>query len=205
MDNTSNYSNEEIIAGIRSSDKLVLSYIYRTCYPVIERIILNEYRGSVEQAKDVFQDALLTLFTASSSDPPLKITHSFITYLTIICKRRMIDEIRENKKEFLGYDINEFVDDCPSIIDYMQEEDRIRIYEKHFQELGEKCRELLTLFLEGHTVAAITTMLSMSSEQFTKNRRLKCKRSLFKRIYDDPTLKELINGKPWTIREIPKW
>ena len=202
---TSNYSNEELVEGIRCNNKTIISYIYINYYPLIEKIILNQFKGSIEQSKDVFQDALLVIYTASCGNPPLKIQKAFSTFLTTICKRKLIDEFRGTKKEVLGYNVDDFEDEEPSIIDMLNKEDRIRLYEKHFNLLGEKCKELLTLFLEGHSISAITRMLKMSTEQFTKNRKLQCKISLFKRIYEDPTLKELINGKPWNIREIPRW
>lgn len=198
-------TNEEIIDGIRTKDSSVCSYIYKNYYPVIEKIILSQYQGTVAQAKDIFQDALMTVFTAAAGDIPLKIDYSFITFFSTICKRRMIDEIRKSKKLIRENKFDAVENDDPMICDIIIEEDKVRLFEKHFTQLGQKCKELLTLFLEGLSIREITCKLNMSSDQFTKKRRLQCKISLFKKIYEDPSLKELINGKPWTIREIPRW
>jgi len=205
MNHQVNYSNEEIIDGIRCRNEEVINYIYCNYYPEIEHIIINQYNGTIAHAKDVFQDALLTIYTASCADPPLKIQYSFFTYLATICKRRMRDELQCTKKEISVYNYEELEDPDPTINERIYEEERVRLFEKHFNLIGKKCEELLTLFFEEFSIKEITEMLKMSSVQFTKNRRLQCKNMLFKSIYNDPTFKELINGKPWTIREIPRW
>lgn len=205
MNHLASFSNEEIIDGIKCRNEAVLNYIYYNFYPEIEYIILNQYNGTIAHAKDVFQDAMLTIYTASCAEPPLKIQYSFITYLATICKRRMRDELQCTKKEIQVNNYEEVEDSDPTINERIIEEERVRLFEKHFNLLGEKCAELLTLFFEGYSIKEITERLNMSSIQFTKNRRLQCKNILFKSIYHDPTLKELINGKPWTIREIPRW
>ncbi|PKP22533.1 MAG: hypothetical protein CVU05_03515 [Bacteroidetes bacterium HGW-Bacteroidetes-21] len=205
MSRVEEITNDVIIEGIRTKNSSIISYIYKNYYPIIENIILTQYHGSVAQAKDIFQDALLTVYTATTGEVPLKINYTFITFLSTICKRRMIDEIRKSKKETREIEFDCILNDEPNICDLIIEEDKVRLFEKHFTKLGEKCREILSMFLEGLSIKEITCKLNMSSDQFTKKRRLQCKISLFKRIFEDPTLKELINGKPWSIREIPRW
>lgn len=206
MGNKSFYSNEQIIDGIVSNNTSIMDFIYQEYFPVVENIIRNKFYGSKEDAKDIFQDALIVLYRGACSSPPLKIKYSFFTFFATICKRKMIDQIRKNEK-FVHYE-NE--DDLPTesekeILELIHKAEKIKLYKKYFFELGEKCQELIRLFLEDYSIAEITNMLKMSSENFTKKRRTQCKDSLFIKIYEDPQFKELINGKPWTIREIPRW
>lgn len=199
------YSSDGILEGIRNHNKEVLQFIYNNCYPLIKNIIIKHFYGSEDQAKDVFQDALLTIYTGVTTDPPLKIQHNFIAFLTTVCKRRMIDEMRKNKNEIHDLEIDWMEDSDDTINDLIVREEKARLFEKHFYRIGERCRKLLSLFFEGHSIKEITCMLKMSSERFTKLRRFQCKVLLFKSIYKDSKLKELIDGKPWTIREIPRW
>jgi|GEM_PF-644166 len=199
------YTCAEIEDGIRNSNREVLLYIYKKYFPIIRNIIIKEYGGTHEHARDVFQDAMVTVYTGLISNPPLKISSNFLNFLCMVCKRRMIDELRKKSKESREVEVCGISDEGININEYMEKEEKMRLFEKHFHKLGEKCRQLLSLFLNGLSTKEITNKLKMSSEQFTKKRRLQCKISLFKSIFTDSTLRELIDGKPWTIREIPKW
>jgi len=199
------YSDDELILGIKNSNKEILIFIYKNYYPKIEGVLLKQLGCNSECAKDVFQDALISIYTKVCSKQTIKIQYSFLTFLITLCKRRMIDKIRHSTFETNNHDCKDVVDEELDIIEILNKEERFRLFDKHFKQLGEKCRDILTLFLKGHTISEITIALKMSSEMFTKKRRLQCKISLFKSLYTDPELKELINGKPWTIREIPRW
>lgn len=206
MGNKCVYSNAQIIEGIISNNTKIISFIYKEYFPIIENIICNKLYGNKEDAKDVFQDALIALYRGASSKPPLVINNTFFTYFATICKRCMIGKIR--KKVNLVWYENE--DELPyeneiEIIELLNKSERLTLYKKYFKRMGKKCQELITLFLENYSITEITNMLKMSSENFTKKRRTQCKDSLFIRIYEDPQFKELINGKPWNIREIPRW
>jgi RNA polymerase sigma factor (sigma-70 family) len=200
------YSNEQLLEGIKLNDYNILTFIYQYYYPMIEPIIMKRYGVDIDDAKDVFQDALIVIYEGVCSDSPLKINYSFFTFIATICKRNMFNKTR-NKLKMVQYENEEkhpAIDDS-EIFELIEKADRIRIYKKHFNDLGEKCRKLLTLVLKEVSIKEITSFFNFQSENFTKKRRNQCKESLFKKIYNDPQLKELINGKPWTIREIPRW
>jgi len=200
------YSNKKIIDGIRSNNPKILAYIYRNYYPMIETIILNRYKGSVADAKDIFQDSLIVIYERVMLNPPLILKKSFIAFLTTICKRQMIDKLRD-KENIVNF---EKEDDFPpeselEIIELINKAKRIKLYQKHFSEIGEKCQKLLNLALDGYSIREITTILNFSSENYTKKRKTLCKESLFKKIYYDSQFKELLYGKLWNIRKIPRW
>ncbi len=199
-----NLTNEKIIEGFKSNNNEILILIYKNYYPVVERMIVYDYNGRAEDAKDIFQDALLTVYSALCTEPPLIIEFKFFTFLVSICRRRMIDKIRTGRIH-VRLESAKAMESAPDVLRTITHEDRVRLIEKHFKELGEKCREILRMFLKGYSVSEVTLKLNMSNDQVTKNRRLKCKKELFVKIYNDPLLKELIDGKPWNIREIPKW
>lgn len=201
------YSNEQLLDGMRFNDTKVMTYIYQNYYPLIETILINRYKVSVEDAKDVFQESLIAMYEGAISNPPLKIQYSFIAYLTSICKWEMIKKFRNNKLQLVHYE-NENTLTLgiePEILELLEKTERIKIFKTHFNEIGALCQRILKLFIEGLPIEEITTMLNFSSENYTRKRRTICKERLFTKIFSDRKLKELINGKPWTIREIPRW
>jgi RNA polymerase sigma factor (sigma-70 family) len=199
------YSDDEIVAGIRTSDKKVIASIYTDYYPSIEYIIVRRLKGSSEMSQDIFQDALEVIFTTIVSDLSFRFTYSFAAYLRTICVRLFIKKVGKNKAEQHNFNDIPLVDHEPGVLEMLIRDDKVKLFEQHFLELGELCREILTFVLEGYSNKEITKILQLSSDRFTANRRLKCKESLFAKIYSDPKFKELKNGKPGTIREIPEW
>lgn len=200
------YSNEEIIEGIRSNNPKIISFIYEQYFPMMNKMIINNYKGTTTDAKDVFQDSLIIIYEGIMSNSLLLLQNSFIALLTTICKRKMIDRIRRNMKliHYENEDILPF-ESYQEILELADKTERIKLYQKHFNEIGEKCQKLIKLVLDGYSINEITKKLNFINENYTKRRRNQCKESLFKKIYFDSQLKELIYGKPWTIREIPRW
>lgn len=214
MDNKNIYSNEQLIDGIKSHNHKIISFIYQHYFPMIRNIIKKNYKGTVEDAKDVFQDSLIVIYEGVMSEPPLKIQYSFFNFLAILCRRKMIG-ITRKRYITVTYE-NEYEPPIESeiskseileleILELIKKTERIKLYQKHFNEIGEKCQKLIKMVLEGFTIKEITIKLDFINENYTKRRRNQCKESLFKKIYFDSQLKKLINGKPWTIREIPRW
>ncbi|PIP53685.1 MAG: hypothetical protein COX07_09365, partial [Bacteroidetes bacterium CG23_combo_of_CG06-09_8_20_14_all_32_9] len=150
------YSNEQLIDGIRFNNPKILTFIYRHYYPMIENIIINKYKGTTADAKDVFQDSLIVIYEGAISNPPLKIEYSFFTFLATLCKRRMIRKIHRNVN-FVSYESeDELLQDSESeISELINKAERIKLYQKHLNEIGEKCRELIKLVLEGYSIKEI--------------------------------------------------
>ncbi|OFX39951.1 MAG: hypothetical protein A2X08_17930 [Bacteroidetes bacterium GWA2_32_17] len=206
MSNKYKYSNEEIINGIKSNNYEIMTYIYKYYYPKVENFIIRKLRGTSEDAKDYFQEALIVLYEGAISNPPLKIHYSIFTFIISVCMHMF----KRNKKINKGVTFFEFEEELPSdteteISELIVKAERIKLYQLHFNELGEKCQILLKLFLEGYLIPEITKILNFASENFTKKRRNQCKKLFFRKIYFDSKLKELINGKPWNIRKLPRW
>jgi RNA polymerase sigma factor (sigma-70 family) len=206
MSEKNKYTNEQLLEGMKDNNSVILGYIYHYYFPQVEAIIIYEFRGNSDDAKDVFQDALMVVYNGIYSTPPLVIEYSFLTFLTTICKRKMIGKIRKKAKTTHYLDEDDILQPSDTdIIEMINKADRYKLYQKHFNEIGKLCRTLLKLVMEGLSNLEITERMNLSSESYTKKRKTICKDSLFTKIYYDPQLKELINGKPWTIREIPRW
>ena len=199
------YSSDEIIEGIKNNNAETIHFIYRKYYPVIERILLKQFNATKEEIRDSFQEALLCIFNGLNRNPPLKIKYRFIAFIICICKRKLIINYRQTYKEVLKSNFENEPGMELTIDDFLIQKEKIDLFKKHFEKIGEKCRQLLTLFLEGFSIDEIKETLNMSSIQYTKKRRLECKISLFRSLSRDVKLKELIDGKPWSLRSIPRW
>jgi hypothetical protein len=84
-------------------------------------------------------------------------------------------------------------DDCltEDVYEIHEYNERMFLYRSHFNRLSEKCKKILSLFLDGHTVKEITVIMGYGNDQHTKNRRYRCKKSLINSIRTTFGYKEL--------------
>ena len=83
-------TEESILDGIRNHDSRILQYVYDTQYPIIEGYIVHN-QGSRDQAKDVFQEAMIIVYKRVKAGK-LELTCKFGTYVYAICKNIWIQE-----------------------------------------------------------------------------------------------------------------
>jgi len=187
------YSNEEILRGILEHDEKILLNIYNTNYDKIENLVLSN-NGTTDEAADVFQDSLIIVYNKVRNQS-LVLTAHFDTYLYAVAKmvwkallrKKIINVPAENYSEKL---VNE-----EDILSNLMENERHKLVWKYFNKLSADCQKVIQLFNDGKSIREITAIMKYSSEQYTKNRRAKCKDRLIENIMKDPRYNELINHK----------
>ena len=189
------YSDEEILKGIERNDITILEYFYNNSFRSV-RYMVNLNHGSEEDAKDVYQEALVVLFR-KLKESNFVLTSSVVTYLYSISRIIWIREIqRRNARETqLSDSLDEEVYYDPKLVDLIERNDRLRLYRQKFEELSEDCKRILQMFLNNIPTKEITRLMGYRSEQHTKNRRFRCKKSLVLRIRNSSEFKELGNEK----------
>lgn len=184
----STYTAENIIEGIRNHDDEIMRFIYKTNYHVIEHMI-RKNKGKKEDAKDIFQEALIIIFKKIQSKG-LVLTCSFSTYVYAVCEHLWLKVLRERKKipETFG-NFDDFTSD--SGLNKKIERKKLELFEFHFNKLSKDCQKILKLHFSGVPIAEIMKKMGYNSKQHTMDRKYRCKKSLFKRIENDPTFKKI--------------
>ena len=75
-----------------------------------------------------------------------------------------------------------------------EEQERYKLYQKHFQTLHMDCQTILTMFLEKVPLRDIAKKMNIKSEKYLKKRKYQCKEILVKRIQNDANFKRLKDG-----------
>jgi RNA polymerase sigma factor, sigma-70 family len=199
-----NYTDQEILTGIKHQNSEIMMFIYQKNFRSVRHYI-EQNNGSDKDAEDLFQDALILIFHKVRENS-LTLTSSFNTYMFSIIKKNWLKQLDKRKRQ------NTVIDECDNFIleeDGLVEDlfklERKKIINQHFNELSSDCQKIINLFLKGHSITEITKVMGFSSEQHTKNRRFRCKKSLIERILKNPYFKELTNGKFGTDYQIPRW
>jgi RNA polymerase sigma factor (sigma-70 family) len=186
----SDFTKEKIIEGITHGDNEVLKFIYKENFRVIRHLITSNH-GNESDAKDVFQETIVILYRKIRENNT-EITSSLNTYIYAIARVIWLKELTRRKKNSEIYDTEDnFISKIPNIIDLIEKNERLRLYRGKFEELSEDCKKVIRMFLSKVSVKDITHIMGYSSEQHTKNRHYRCKKSLISRIKGSNKYKEL--------------
>lgn len=186
------YSDEEILNGVRLRSAVVLEFVYEECYPLIKNLVLKN-SGEHEDVQDVFQDAMVILFK-KVKDKELTLQCTFKTYLFSICHHLWLQRLEKRKKETLVF---KSVSNTAELKEeelieiYDDEEEKFRIYQKHFLSLDAECQKLLGLFLKKSSIREIADLIGYKTEEYAKVKKYRCKEELKRRIVNDPEYKNL--------------
>jgi len=141
----------------------------------------KRYGLNEDELKDIYQEAFLAIRKHALNGRLLDVRSSFKTYLFGIGKHKILDIIKTKKnqvsfeelyKNFVGEEellVTEAVNLSP-------QQTKLRTY---FKKLGEKCKEVLTLFYyRGLTIAEIVEHAGYSNANVVKAHKSRCMKSL---------------------------
>jgi len=185
-------TDKALIQGIRNHESPVLQHIYDTYYPIIEGYIVHN-QGSRDQARDIFQEAMIVVYNKVRSGQ-LELTCKFGTYLYAICKKMWIQERKKylQRNEKLRQQAMMVRDPGPAD-DPLLQNHLNHLFNKHFGDLSDDCQKILSMYFNNFSVEDIRTAMNYRNLHHTADRKYRCKKSLVKRIVNDPLFKRLKN------------
>ncbi|MBN1414213.1 MAG: sigma-70 family RNA polymerase sigma factor [Bacteroidales bacterium] len=183
-----NYTNEEIIIGIRNRDSATLQYIYKTFYPIIREFVVRNH-GKADDAKDVFQEALVVIFRKTQEED-INLHSSFTNYIYTVSRFIWLKMLK--RRRLFSTKVIEIIRpmeiESNDIRDIEISMER-KVYQYYFSKLGKDCREILTLFYHEMSFREIAIKLGKSSEEYVRKRKHACKEQLIKMIKSDPDVR----------------
>lgn len=184
------YTVEAILKGLRTSDSEVLNFVYKKYFPEIRFFVIKN-SGSDEDAQDVFQEAIIIIYK-KLRDGVLDLSCSFKTYLYSVCRIVWLKQLEKRKIKKDGFSDNQvFVDLQEGVDEMAEEQERFKLYQKHFQTLHIDCQQIMKMFLDKVPLKEIASRMNIKSEKYLKKRKFQCKEILIKRIQNDPNFKKL--------------
>lgn len=182
------YSDLEIVDGIHQKSTTVVEYIYNEYFTMIRSLILKNH-GNEQDAKDVFQEALVIIFR-KALNKELELKSSFKTYLYSICWYLWIKELEKRNKDIERMAEYMHFENIPDgLIDEYEMHDKFRIYQENFKKLKKDCQKILSLFMKKVPMKEIAQKLGYKSVQYVKNRKKVCKDYLIETIKKDKRYK----------------
>lgn len=162
--------DRDILEKMSRGDESALDYLYRKHYRMMIGAIIKN-NGTEEEAKDVYQDALIVLWQKAVSHQ-LVLTAKISTYLYSVCLNLWRKEL--DRKSRLVYEEKEtgsgFEDDS---------QEKNTIVHQCIAQLGETCKKLLTYYyFDDMSMQDIAGKLGFANIDTVKTKKYKCKKRL---------------------------
>ncbi len=188
-----NYTNEELLQGILRNDNLVLQHIYKNFFYKIN-FFVKKNSGDDDDSNDVFQEAIIIIYRKLKAND-LVLDCSFETYLYSVCRFVWLKQLEKRKTEREKIkDNHEFNVDIydNSFEKTVELNEKYRLYQKHFKNLGKDCQKILQLFFDKVPLRQIAQIMGYQSDKYAKKRKYKCKEYLVKSIKQDIEYKKIL-------------
>lgn len=186
-----NLTDQELLEQIRTktNPNQAISQLYEQHYGVLENYIIRN-SGNQDDAADLIQEVML-VFVKLVTQGKFRGEASIKSFLYSICKNLWISELRKRKSMSARNEQYEMEKDEMDldITEEISRNENLRFVMDLFEKLGEKCKQVLTLFyFEELPMKEICEKLEFSSEQVLRNKKYKCLQNLTDQVKSSPSL-----------------
>ena len=171
-------SDKDYIAGLIHQDDKVLRAIYQNFAGRVSNYILQK-GGSPEDAKDIFQDALMVILEKVQS-PDFQLSSSFYTFLFSVNKMLWYNKSRKKSRSTVSIPEDNTLRDEQDIEQQLLDREMDTIYRQNFSKLGLICQQLLRLFFAKKDMTTIANQLNLKNEHTARTRKYRCREQLKK-------------------------
>ena len=184
-----NFTDQEQVEMILTKNRqnMAITLLYRQYYGVLENYILQN-SGSSDDAADIIQEVML-IFVQMISEGKFRAESSIKSFLYSICRNLWITELRKRKSSAARQEkYEESTEKVDSdVSESIAKTESLKYIMGLFQELGNKCKQILQLFYyEELPMKEICEKLDFSSEQVLRNKKYKCLKSLIEKTQASP-------------------
>lgn len=167
-------TDPEFIAGIKREDTKIESRFYSLHYPMVEKMILQN-NGSPEDAKDIYQEAIVTVFFKIKKGKLDQKTASLKTFVYSVARKKWLYHLRKNRKmtmTALTDSYHELVEDTDS--KFLEEEKHQKVA-RALEMINELCVKIIKAFYyEKMSMKRMAAKFGYKDENSMKKRKSLC-------------------------------
>ncbi len=183
------YTDNEIIECLRNRQSYVVRYLSDRYMPMI-RLMVFRMGGTLEDAKDIFQDGLIIMLEKIDNGD-FVLTCKFRTFLYVVCEN-LWKSVLDRRKASVHYFSRRTEDETDN--DFTEIQDN-RLYEEIFYEvfdaLDPACQNILKLYWEELTPDQIADKLGVTNG-YVRKKKSEAQAQLISRIKQHPGYKEIM-------------
>jgi RNA polymerase sigma factor (sigma-70 family) len=181
------HADHKYIVALQNNDSVLIEEIYSRYSKRITQMVLTN-NGTETDAADLFQNVLIELHRKAINQQ-FTLTCPFDAFLYMVCHNRWLNELdkRKGKRVTLtgeeGFNVSEDVFENYETL-HVQEK-RKSLVEEKLAELGEGCRELLSLSWSGKPLQEVAATLNFTYA-YVRKRKTECMSKLIRLVKDAP-------------------
>ena len=164
----------ELLKGLALGDKKAVETIYKDNFNMVQSLVINN-NGSAQEAKDVFQEAMIVLLEKARSGN-FELNCQIKTYVYSVCRRIWLKKLQQQSR-YSG-DIGNIDETVPvedDIGDHDKRNAEFEMMDKAIGSLGEPCKSLLEAFyLQKRNMQEIATSFGYTNADNAKTQKYKC-------------------------------
>ena len=195
-------TDKELTNAILKSDKeedKALSFIYNHKeYRQGAQKVFNSFKNiKIKTWLDIFHDSIIQLIK-SIHQGKYNQESSLMIYFFGIYRNKCREALRlsTGKKAVVELPPNDIAD-LQSPLDVIFGDDLKILLRNTLDKLDEKCKQLLTLWADNHSMKEITEQMALSSNRIAITYNARCKKRLIKLIAADPAIEQALNEYRW--------
>ena len=165
---------KELLEGLALGDKKAVETIYKDNFNMVQSLVINN-NGSAQEAKDVFQEAIIVLLQKARSGS-FELNCQIKTYVYSVCRRIWLKKLQQ---------YNRYTNEVEGMVGTVPVEEDVEEYEKRDQEfammekaigsLGEPCKSLIEAFyIQKRNMQDIASQFGYTNADNAKNQKYKC-------------------------------
>ncbi len=168
------FNEQDLLKGLARNETKAVETIYRENYNMVQALVINN-NGSADDAKDVFQEAMIVLYEKVRSGH-FELNCQIKTYVYSVCRRLWLKKLQQHNR-YAG-DIGNMEETVPVEEDISEHDKRdaeFEMMDKAISSLGEPCKSLLEAFyLQKRNMQEIATGFGYTNADNAKTQKYKC-------------------------------
>ena len=177
------HTDQRFITGLLQNDTALVREIYNRFAGKMKNYIIQN-SGSEDDAADIFQESLIDIYQ-QAQHKGLQLTCPFEAFLLLVCKRKWLNELKKRGRQGVTKDSEDVYDlgeDVFAIAEQMQlQEDKASLFMAMFQQLGERCREIINKCLGNNPQEEVAVELGVSYA-YLRKKKSECTAELIRLI-----------------------
>jgi RNA polymerase sigma factor (sigma-70 family) len=168
------YNEQALLKGLANNDSRAVETLYKSHFGMIQHFVTNN-NGSLDDARDVFQEAMITLYEKVQTDS-FFLTCQIKTYLFSICKHLWLKRLQQMGRYSAPLSTEEeSVSVETDMDDFAKKDAAFAIMDRALNSLGEPCKSLLEgYYLNKKDMQALAAEFGYTNSDNAKNQKYKC-------------------------------
>lgn len=181
------HTDHKYIVALQKNDSVLIEEIYSRYAKRITQMVLKN-SGTETDAADLFQNVLMELHRKAIKQQ-FTLTSPFEPFLYMVCHNRWLNELEKRKGKRVtlsgdeGFNVSEDV--FENYETFKVNEKRKSLLEEKLAELGEGCRDLLSLSWSGKPLQEVAVTLNFTYA-YVRKRKTECMSKLIRLVKDAP-------------------